>query len=62
MFAGESYVHFLSRTITFPRRDDMGSRRGRYKFPGRTMFVPGQDDDLSSQERYLFPGETIRSG
>ena len=62
MFAGESYVHFLTGTITFPRGDDICSRRGRYAFPGRTMFVPGQDDNVSSQGRYLFPGGTIRSG
>jgi hypothetical protein len=55
-------VHFLSRTITFPRKDDIGSRRGRYLFPGRTIFVPGQDDNVSSQRRYLFPGRTIVAG
>jgi hypothetical protein len=55
-------VHFPGRTITFPRKDDIGSRRGRYGFPGRTIFVPGRDDKVSSQGRYVFPGRTIRSG
>jgi hypothetical protein len=61
MFAGESYVYFLSRTITFPRKDDIGSWRGRYRFLEGTIFVPGQDDNVSSQGRYFFPGRTIRS-
>ncbi len=59
VFAGETAAYFPGGTITFPRRDDIASRRGRYVFPHGTVLVPVQDDNASRRRRQRFPGKTI---
>lgn len=58
-FAGQKVSYFPAGTITFPRQDDILSRRGRYVFPGKTTLVPGQDGKASPRRRYKFPEGTI---